>query len=499
MPVSQRSRQKSRNKGRKSAARLRPSVALTSTVAPAVTSAPAPTPASSLSAPVPTALSLEVPLAHTGELLPCDEQLFDRALMQWQFGDWNRLARLDPNDFAHHPRRARLALFAAAGHQQLGQHEETRRLVRLAHEWGVSKTLISQILIAGVHNSIARAAAIGNQPQRALQHFENAISVGAPGSDAKLITHVRIGKQLSQLGLPTPEGYVKVGAGETAVPAPKLPPLSKNIQALADTLKQQKDDLDAQFKKLNDTLNDLRKHIDSQLKQEMLNATQQIEAFLDIQCFFNNGEHLPAMHGWPISPDFARYLIQLLEKNDYDLILEFGSGTSTVLIAKALAKLQRKRQDKPVVVQVAFEHLEKYYTQTLAELESMGLAQLVQITLAPLQPYQPPNGHTYSYYTCHEKLADLAASLTAEPYIILMVVDGPPASTGKHARYPCLPAVLAHFKNSQIDILLDDYARNDEKEVGRLWESDFEQIGYQVTSEKISMEKDALLISASPQ
>lgn len=430
-------------------------------------------------------------------VVPYDENLLERARTQWQFGDWESLATISRDTLQHHPERAKLALLAAAGRLQTGNDAEARQLIRLAGDWGVSKVLVSRILTAGVHNSLGRAAAIDRQPQRAQQHFESAMVLGMPGGDVKLLTQARTGEQLRQLSLPTPVGYSRVGVGEVAMPIPKLPPLSKHLEALADTLKQQKAELDAQLKKQNDALNDLRKHIDGKLKQEMLNATRQLEAFLDIQSFFNNGEHLPEMHGWPVSPDFARYLIQLLEKNDYDMVLEFGSGASTVIIAKTLAKLEREHQGKPEVVQVAFEHLEKYHAQTLADLEAVGLAQSVQLTLAPLHPYQAPNGNTYSYYACHERLADLSEKLPVASINILMIVDGPPGSTGKHARYPCLPALLAHFKNANIDILLDDYARNDEKEVGGLWERDLKQSGYEVVSTEIaSMEKEALLVSA---
>lgn len=429
-----------------------------------------------------------------------DGGLLERARTQWQFGDWQSLVQINRDTLEHHPERAKLALLAAAGYLQTGRNDsEARQLIRLAQSWGASRKLINQILIAGVHNSLGRAAAISNQQQRASQHFENAITVGMPGSDTKLLTQARSGYQLSQFGLATREDFEKIGAVGAVSMIVKSLSFSQSIDTLTQTLSQQKAELKAQLKKQNDTLSDLRKHIDSKLKQEILNATQQFEAFLDIQSFFNNSEYLPPMHGWPISPDFARYLIQLLEKNHYDLILEFGSGTSTVLIAKALAKLQREHQDKPAVVQVAFEHLAKYHAQTLANLESAGLASSVQLSLAPLHPYKAPNGQTYSYYACQQTLADLAVSLPASPIKILMVVDGPPANTGKQARYPCLPAVLAHFRHQHLEILLDDYARVDEKVVGTLWEQDLKQTGYQVTSEKISMEKDALLVTAIPQ
>ncbi|WP_143117076.1 hypothetical protein [Allochromatium warmingii] len=136
--------------------------------------------------------------------MPCDEALFDRALTQWQFGDWNRLAGLDSDAFAHHPRRARLALLAAAGHQQLGQLEETRRLVRLAHDWGCDRTLIERVLISGVYNTLGRANALAGRQGRARERLETALVVGAPGQDFALLMPARIRQQFDDAGLPVP-------------------------------------------------------------------------------------------------------------------------------------------------------------------------------------------------------------------------------------------------------------------------------------------------------
>jgi len=132
-------------------------------------------------------------------LVPYDENLLERARTQWQFGDWESLAKLEPGTLQHHPDRARLALLAAAGRLQTDKIDEARHYIRLAKDWGVSKKLLTRILAAGVHNSLGRAAAIGNQPHRALQHFENAIQIGTPGADAKLLTQARAGEQLNQL------------------------------------------------------------------------------------------------------------------------------------------------------------------------------------------------------------------------------------------------------------------------------------------------------------
>ncbi len=125
--------------------------------------------------------------------------LLKQANTQWQTGDWPSLAKLQSDSLLHHPDRAHLALLAAAGRLQMGKDEGAKLFIRLAQEWGASKQHIGQMLIAGVYNSIGRAAVIGNQQHRALQHFENAILIGKPGSDAKLLTQVRAGEQLRQL------------------------------------------------------------------------------------------------------------------------------------------------------------------------------------------------------------------------------------------------------------------------------------------------------------
>jgi len=134
-------------------------------------------------------------------LVPYDESLLERARTQWQFGDWDSLTRIERDALQHHPDRAKLALLAAAGNLQTDNAGAARQFIRLAQDWGCSKRLVSQILVASVHNSLGRAALVTGQQPRAIKHFERAITVGAPGSDARLLTQARINEQSAQLGL----------------------------------------------------------------------------------------------------------------------------------------------------------------------------------------------------------------------------------------------------------------------------------------------------------
>lgn len=141
--------------------------------------------------------------------VPYDETLLERVRTQWQFGDWQSLAQLNRDTLQHHPDRAKLALLAAAGLLQIGNNNEAKKFIRFAQDWGISKKLISQILIAGVHNSIGRAAAICDQ-RHALKHFETAIAIGTPGVELRLLAQSRRNEQINQLVSLFPECYPKV-------------------------------------------------------------------------------------------------------------------------------------------------------------------------------------------------------------------------------------------------------------------------------------------------
>lgn len=131
----------------------------------------------------------------------CDETLLERSRTQWQFGDWQSLAQIDRDALSQHPQRGKLALLAAAGHQQLGNLDATREFFKLAQQWGCTKKELSQVLIAGVYNTLGRAAAVAGQEQRALEHLKVGIRLGQPGADAELLSETRLVREYAKFGL----------------------------------------------------------------------------------------------------------------------------------------------------------------------------------------------------------------------------------------------------------------------------------------------------------
>lgn len=432
------------------------------------------------------------PASHDGGLL-------ERARTQWQFGDWQSLVQINRDTLEHHPDRAILALLAAAGRLQTeGNDSEARQFIRLAQSWGASRKLINQILIAGVHNSLGRAAAISNQQQRASQHFENAITVGLPGGDTKLLTRARSSGQLGQLGLPAPENCARTEMDEATAAVPESPVFTKNLETIISALGQQKAEFDAQFKKQADELIRARKFLDSSLKKEVANAARQVGNFITLQNYFNTGKFTGInleTNGWPVSSDFMLYLIKLIERGNYDVIIEFGSGSSTLAVAKTLALIESRRQAKPTAVFVSFDHLEQFYQETHRELAYAGMSERVQLVLAPLINTKAANGNNYLYYDCQSTLAELAKKYWTENLRVLAIVDGPPAATGRYARYPAGPHILQYFAGAHIDILLDDYNRNDEKEITKFWEAEITAFNLNHTITEINLERGACLLT----
>ena len=546
-----------------------------------------------------TGLDEQLEIDSPQTLVPFDEHLVERARSQWQFGDWESLTSILFDIIQHHPDRAKLALFVAAGHLQSGNVHEAQQLLRFATRWGASKNNLARILIAGVHNSLGRAAALTGQQVRMLKHFESSVGVGTPGADIRLLAKARQNEQLAQidvvaklLALPVsaPTGAALIArqtiskteycisltvrldnAGpmnmgfnsnkpdwvnakpelleyKTENNAPmylvsngngnfEKPPQDQQLTLSADTayllsgtIAQQgnskpvvwlfqyaggkREDsqsvpvTNGRFRLAFRTLPhmealaigirlagegsiDLKKTVftlKEQNNEELIaffeekisklenssrnsveNSMRQLEACIRLQHYLGDETILPDMHKWPISPDFGVLLINLIEQNVYDGIIEFGSGTSSLIVAKALERAAR-RQNGSAVSLLTFDHLDEYAGKTRKLITQSGLQRYANVVLAPLESWQTKEDEPFAYYSCGETIRTYRQEMGDQTRRILVIVDGPPSAVGKHARYPALPQVLAACgENDCIDFLMDDYLRQEEQEIVRRW------------------------------
>ena len=154
---------------------------------------------------------------------------------------------------------------------------------------------------------------------------------------------------------------------------------------------------------------------------------------------------------------------------DRRCVVEVGSGTSTVV----LARLLRERWPGSEHRHVAVEHDAAWAAWVAAQLAREGLAEQTTVLHVPLAPHA--HGQAGLPWYDDERLqSGLDAALTGAP-VDLLVVDGPPADTADKvlARYPALPALHARLEPGAT-VVLDDVERPGEQQVLDRWEREFD-------------------------
>lgn len=175
--------------------------------------------------------------------------------------------------------------------------------------------------------------------------------------------------------------------------------------------------------------------------------------YIEKRLSFSQG--IPRTRQWAASPDFLRCLADMILDCKPLRVVECGSGLTSLIIAKALEVNGRGEL-------FSFENDITYQKTTKDLLEYSEVSQRVKFSKLGLSDFIK-GGSEYQWY-------DLETS--PEEKIDLLVVDGPPCGLGPRARYPALP-VLASSLNPGSLILLDDYNRDDEKEVVEAWLKEF--------------------------
>jgi predicted O-methyltransferase YrrM len=165
---------------------------------------------------------------------------------------------------------------------------------------------------------------------------------------------------------------------------------------------------------------------------------------------------LPLATGnWAASCDFLALLARTILLRRPRLVLECGSGSSTVVAAYALKRAGGGRL-------VSLDHAEEYAERTRAELAAHGLRDVAEVRVAPLEPCAPVDGLTTSWYATRA-IDDLQG-------IDLLVVDGPPAFPDPTARIGALPVLGERLSPDGI-VLLDDADRAGERSCIARWQA----------------------------
>lgn len=184
--------------------------------------------------------------------------------------------------------------------------------------------------------------------------------------------------------------------------------------------------------------------------------SREIQAISAMYSLLSPAREFPPIGGWAVSAEAGLEITRLIAQHEPELVVETGSGTSTVLAAQALQKLGSGRL-------IALEHDIAYARKTRKLLEERDLDKIATVVVAPLSAYRI-NSADYSWY-------ELEQELLTTP-IGLLIVDGPPGTTCDLARYPAVPLLFEHL-NSQSIVVIDDASREDERTIVERWHQDF--------------------------
>lgn len=195
------------------------------------------------------------------------------------------------------------------------------------------------------------------------------------------------------------------------------------------------------------------RRVEADTRKELKQTFRQLEALQNLNAVLPTSDVLPATRGWAASPDLLLTLVDLVITERPSLIVECGSGASTLWLALAL---RRFGIDGRII---ALDHDPVFSGKTRDFLARHDVLDLAEVRDAPLESFSL-DGETYSWYarTAWEDLAG----------IDLLFVDGPPAATGHQARYPALP-LLNKSLSPIATIVLDDLIVPDMREVLPRW------------------------------
>jgi len=175
-------------------------------------------------------------------------------------------------------------------------------------------------------------------------------------------------------------------------------------------------------------------------KKNSMIAYRQTEAFTQLTNLLDFKAAIPATRSWAASPDLLLTISEIVKKNKPGLVVELGSGISTLVAAKSGARKI-----------ISIDNSDAWGAKTVALLKEHKVRG-VDVRIAPLRPYA--NG---SEWYDLDAIKDLKK-------IDLLIVDGPPGSKNPEARYPALQQFKDKLSPAAI-VVIDDVNREGERKL----------------------------------
>ena len=253
--------------------------------------------------------------------------------------------------------------------------------------------------------------------------------------------------------------------------AVKVTRTERDLHRRTDTLTQQITRLTDQLARQREEIAGLR----SATRQSVDDQMALVEAHSQLQRLVPLDQAMPRPGTWAASEDLLLWLVSHVLSQQPRLIVDLGSGQSSVWMAAAL-----RRSGAPGRV-VAIDHDPEYAAATRALAAHHGVSRWLEVRVAPLIDVVVA-GRPCRWYD-PEVFTDLRD-------IDLVSVDGPPGQGVTQARWPALPFLDSRL-SARATVVMDDMIRTDEQDIVDDWLATYPQ--WQV--QRLDFEKGAAVLT----
>ena len=178
----------------------------------------------------------------------------------------------------------------------------------------------------------------------------------------------------------------------------------------------------------------------NELKKSINHTYYQGEAYAQLMQLLDLKSSIPPTRGWAASPDLLLTIYETVKKISPLLVVELGSGVSTLVAAKSGAR------------KVVSLDGSKEYAEMTRNLIKEHRVRGVDVRFAALLPYV--NGLTWYDVSTIKDLKK----------IDLLIVDGPPGNDNPETRYPALKEFKDKLSPKAV-VILDDVNREGERKL----------------------------------